>query len=135
MEPSAPIEAGAGPQLRRSKTDRMIAGVCGGLARYLGIESVVVRIVAVALVFTGAGIPLYILAWILMPEERPGDDVAASTPNRAETSRLFVGGALIALGAVFLIQQAIPWIWKVVWPLVLVAVGAAILVQGTRKSS
>lgn len=51
-----------------SESDKKIAGVCGGIAKYFGIDSTIVRILAV--VFTlagGAGILLYIAGWILMP--------------------------------------------------------------------
>jgi len=52
-----------------SESDKKIAGVCGGIAKYFGIDSTIVRIAAV--VFTlvgGAGILLYIVGWILMPK-------------------------------------------------------------------
>lgn len=52
-----------------SDNDKKIAGVCGGIAKYFGIDSTIVRIAAV--VFTlagGAGIILYIVGWILMPK-------------------------------------------------------------------
>ena len=52
-----------------SESDKKIAGVCGGIAKYFGIDSTIVRIAAV--IFTlagGAGIILYIVGWILMPK-------------------------------------------------------------------
>lgn len=56
--------------LQRSRDDRIIAGVCGGLAKYLGIDASVVRIVAVVLAcFTGVGIVVYLVAAVVMPEE------------------------------------------------------------------
>jgi phage shock protein C len=60
-------------KLLRSKDERMIAGVCGGLARYAGIDPVIVRLAMVALViFGGAGLLLYLAAWIIIPEaEKP----------------------------------------------------------------
>ena len=54
----------------RSTTDRKIAGVCGGLAAYFGIDPLLVRILAVAtILFGGAGILVYILLWVLAPED------------------------------------------------------------------
>ena len=48
----------------------MIGGVCGGLAEYFGIDPVIVRLVALATVFFGgAGVLMYIILWILVPEE------------------------------------------------------------------
>ncbi len=56
--------------LRRSRTDRMIAGVCGGLAESFGVDSSTVRLVTVLLVlFGGLSVWIYIIAAILMPLE------------------------------------------------------------------
>lgn len=57
-------------RLYRSRTDRMIGGVCGGLADALAVDVVLVRLGFVALTVLGGGIgiPLYIAAWILAPE-------------------------------------------------------------------
>ena len=56
-------------QLLRTQDDKMIAGVCGGLARYLGVDPTLVRVVAViALVFAfPAAVIGYVLAWAIMP--------------------------------------------------------------------
>jgi phage shock protein C len=57
-------------QLARSKSDRMIAGVCGGLANYFNIDPVIVRLVFVVAVLFGGISPLvYVILWIVMPEE------------------------------------------------------------------
>ncbi len=64
-EPSGPA---ARPQLRRSGTDRMAGGVCGGLAEYSGIDPLLWRVGFVGLtVAGGAGILVYLLLWVLMP--------------------------------------------------------------------
>ena len=56
------------PQLRRSGTDRMAGGVCGGLAEYSGIDPLLWRVGFVGLtVAGGAGILIYLLLWVLMP--------------------------------------------------------------------
>lgn len=56
------------PQLRRSATDRMAGGVCGGLAEYSGIDALLWRIGFVALTLTGgAGVLVYLLLWVLVP--------------------------------------------------------------------
>ncbi|MDE2401812.1 MAG: PspC domain-containing protein [Burkholderiales bacterium] len=56
--------------LRRSRTDRWVAGVCGGLARSTGIESWVWRLLMTVLfLWGGAGMLLYILLWIFVPNE------------------------------------------------------------------
>jgi len=56
--------------LRRSRTDRSIAGVCGGLANYFGIDSTILRIVMLCLIiFGGMSLWVYIVMWLLIPEE------------------------------------------------------------------
>lgn len=60
------------PPLRRSRSNRMIAGVVGGLADYFGLDSKLARIVYVLVsVFSAAfpGILVYVLLWILIPQE------------------------------------------------------------------
>jgi phage shock protein C len=63
-------------QLTRSSTDRIIGGVCGGLARYFNIDSAIVRLVFVLAVLSGVSPLVYLVLWIVMPEEQP-----AATPT------------------------------------------------------
>ena len=57
----------------RSRTDRMLGGVCGGLGKYLGLDPVLLRVVwAISFFVAGAGFLAYILAWIIIPEEPLG---------------------------------------------------------------
>ncbi len=57
-------------RLRRSRGDRWLAGVCGGLASTTGVESWIWRLIVVALaLYGGAGVLLYILLWIFVPDE------------------------------------------------------------------
>jgi phage shock protein PspC (stress-responsive transcriptional regulator) len=109
--------------MRRSRTDRHIAGVCGGFAAYARIDPVVVRVVVAALAITGAGLVLYLAAWILVPEE--GSDTAAvdgAHGNNAEDVRRigWIVAGILAFGAVV---SAGPWfdVWFP-WPLVALAV-------------
>ncbi len=58
--------------LRRSRTNRMIGGVVGGLAEYIGMDPVLARVLYVLIsVFSAAfpGILVYIILWVVMPEE------------------------------------------------------------------
>lgn len=59
-----------GRRLTRRRNDRMVAGVCGGIADHLGIDATIVRLLLVAAVVFGfgAGIVLYAAGWWLMPE-------------------------------------------------------------------
>ena len=66
-------------QLSRSADDRMLAGVAGGIARYLNVDAMLVRVGIVALtLLTGAGAALYIAAWLLIPADGEDQSVAAA---------------------------------------------------------
>jgi phage shock protein PspC (stress-responsive transcriptional regulator) len=86
--PASDPEPPAEPQPRRlyrSRSDRVLGGVCGGLAAYLGIDAVIVRVVAVALTVAGGlGLALYVAALLLVPVEGHGDQPPRS-PGRAAT--------------------------------------------------
>ena len=66
-----PTQSKAPFRLHRSRTDRMIGGVCGGLAESLGVDAGLIRIgpVALTVLGAGAGVVLYVAAWLLAPEE------------------------------------------------------------------
>ena len=67
--PAAPAMAAVN-RLRRSRNDRWIAGVCGGVAAVTGVESWVWRLIlAVLALFGGTGVLLYILLWMFVPDE------------------------------------------------------------------
>jgi len=75
----------------------MIAGVCGGLARYFGIDPIIVRIGAIALAFAGgAGLLAYAAAWLLVPRE-DGTSVLGQPPNRSSALTVIGGGLLLLL--------------------------------------
>ncbi|MFA5075487.1 MAG: PspC domain-containing protein [Candidatus Babeliales bacterium] len=57
-------------KLYRSRTDKKIAGVCGGLAKYFDVDPVIIRLVWLLFVlFGGSGLIIYIIAWIIIPLE------------------------------------------------------------------
>ncbi|NLD57009.1 MAG: PspC domain-containing protein [Methanomicrobiales archaeon] len=63
-------------RLCRTKNDRMLGGVCGGIGRALDVDPVIIRLVWVLLTLfsLGTGILFYIIAWIIIPEEGAGGD-------------------------------------------------------------
>ncbi len=59
-------------KLYRSRSDKKVAGVCGGIARYLSLDATVIRVIwAIATAFAGAGLIAYLICALIMPEE-PG---------------------------------------------------------------
>lgn len=134
----------AARRLERSHDDRVIAGVCGGLGEYLGVDAVLIRIAALILVFAGgAGIVLYLIGWVAMPEAAltpaaPGgvatEPAAATAPEERRSGAFVLGLVFVVLGVFFLVDQAWPDFlsWKYIWPLALIAVGAVILLRPRR---
>jgi phage shock protein C len=154
-------------KLYRSQSDRMIAGVCGGLGEYLSTDPVWIRLFFVLLLFaTGFGFWVYIIMWIIIPPEgRPattsGDTVQANVQEMADRARelgqgiqrglhgdratsdssttsgtILVGIAFILLGAMLMLNRLnlFWWLrWDVMWPLLLVLLGGALLFSRTRR--
>jgi phage shock protein C len=88
-----PVQSGrpSAPPLRRSSTDRMLGGVCGGLAEHSAIDALIWRIGMVALTLAGgSGILVYVLLWVLMePAPRGPQDPVSAVDQLAE--RLHTG--------------------------------------------
>ena len=82
--PPPPFAAQSQPRLlRRSTDDKVLGGVCGGIARYLGVDAVLIRLLAVVLTIVGggAGLIAYLVAWIVIPKDRTDNPWAnQSTP-------------------------------------------------------
>ena len=148
-------------KLYRSKTDSMIAGVCGGLGRYLGIDPTLVRLFFVLLALgSGVGVFVYLLLWILVPREgvettdvsQTVRDGANEMAERARTmgedlrrgfsgsdmrSGAIIGTALILMGVFFLMRTLdIAWLrwldFDLLWPALLVVAGVVLLWRRAR---
>jgi phage shock protein PspC (stress-responsive transcriptional regulator) len=136
-------------KLTRSETDRMIAGVCGGLAAYLKVDSVLVRLAFVVLIFaSGIGIPIYLILWAIMPSEAKADKLGSEVihDNFEEMSETVskrlervgrpntVGLLLILLGVYFLFSQFgwAGWLNAIFWPLLIIGAGVYLLSRRTR---
>jgi phage shock protein PspC (stress-responsive transcriptional regulator) len=74
-------------RLTRSETDKVIAGVCGGMAEYFDVDPTIVRVLAVILGLMGAGILAYIVLWIAVPK-------ASSVPSQPPTAGSGASSAL-----------------------------------------
>ena len=95
-QPSAPAGPPVRPQLRRSGTDRMIGGVCGGLGDHTGIDPVLWRVGFVGLtVAGGSGILVYLFLWVLMPSDPlPADTSPSAVERLVDRLHQAISGAL-----------------------------------------
>jgi signal transduction histidine kinase len=117
-------------RLTRSRTDRVVAGVCGGLGRALGIDPFVVRVAVLVLTLLGGiGALAYVVAWLLLPREGDDQSLAAGafSPRRFDLPSILAIGS-IALGVLFILRAGGVWVGEaVVWPVLLAVVGVAVI--------
>jgi phage shock protein C len=131
--PSEPPQPAA-RVVRRSRSERVLAGVCGGVGRYLGVDPVLLRIAFIILTLAnGLGVIAYVVAWVAIPEERPDQPSGPPSEPRRETGRLVIGGSLVVLGLVLLLDRLAPELDELFWPVALVAVGVAVMLVGLRR--
>lgn len=140
-------------KLERNPMNKVIGGVCSGLGDYFNLDVALVRVVfVIALLFASFGFWLYIILWIVIPErkynfdfgaqqtaaeqqqQQPSGDSRQEDAAEKKTTSVFVGGFIILIGIIFLINNFIPisWVWKL-WPLVLVGVGVMMVVKASKK--
>lgn len=142
-------------KLYRSRTDRVIFGVCGGLGEYFEVDSLILRILFILLTFTGgSGIIIYLILAIIIPDgdgqKLKGKEVKDAigeaqekTQNLAEeikgnrswikSAKNIIGLIIVFIGLNILFEQIFDfspfaWInWGVVWALIIVLIGAKII--------
>ena len=97
--------SGEGRRIKRSRQDRVIGGVCGGLGRYFNTDPIFFRIGAIALTFLGgAGLLLYLAALLLMPAEDTGSAPLAASGEGRNRGLVIAGIVVILLvGSPFLL--------------------------------
>jgi phage shock protein PspC (stress-responsive transcriptional regulator) len=133
LDPGPPPVASAPPprRLTRRTDERLLGGVAGGVAEYLGVDVTLVRLAfIVTACFGGVGVIAYVVGWIVLPE---GPPVAGSEP-RLRDRRQLLGYALVAVG-LLAVGGRLGWTFQhdgAFWPVVLVALGATVLWLRTR---
>lgn len=120
-EPTIESPAAAAPggprRLFRSRTDRVLGGVCGGLGRYLGVDPIILRIAfVVLLVFGGVSLLAYVVALLLVPNEPEGS--LAGVPGAASVAAPDRNRILAIVGLVLLVIVG--------WPILLAIGGLAV---------
>src|SRR5439155_14956307 len=116
--------------IRRSRSDRIVAGVAAGLGDRVGVDHVVVRLAFVVLAFAGGvGVVVYLLLWAFSPEaEAPEEAEPRPAGTRAQDLERSVALAFVVGGALLLLRAAGVWFGDaVVWPVALGAFGSALI--------
>ena len=138
--PAGPPSAGPRP-LVRSRGDRKVAGVCAGVAAYLGIDPIILRILVVVLtLFGGSGLLLYAAAWLLIPDEgEPRSELQKLLGREGPSRPLTVVVAIVVVVAVIVGAGSIfagpRWLGSGpdIWPLLAIG-GIAFAVWYSRRN-
>jgi phage shock protein PspC (stress-responsive transcriptional regulator) len=137
-----PVPPAPRPPLRRSQSDKVIAGVAGGFARWLGIDPVIVRVILVVLaVFGGSGLLLYVIGWLFIPMEgsstSSADDFFRDSRRQGSTARtvLIVIGVVVAVILFLNVMGSMFGGWGGGSVLLLLAVGILVLYLVNRQPS
>jgi phage shock protein PspC (stress-responsive transcriptional regulator) len=134
-------------------SDRIIGGVCSGLAAGFHVAVLWIRIAFVLLAFVqGIGVLIYIVLWLVMPEQvegqttRSGFDSMAADVRRVSrdlqgqlgtraNESLMLGLVLVLVGAVLLGANTGLVSWSIVWPAAVIAIGVVLLVRTLQKKT
>lgn len=131
-------------KLERNPMNKVLGGVCSGLADYFKLDVALVRVLfVIAFLFASFGFWLYVILWIVVPEgkidfssSRQPDNVTqpSNDEDRKKLTSVVSGVIVILIGLMFLINNFIPisWIWKL-WPLILVIIGVVMVVKASSK--
>ncbi len=127
----------------RSTDNKIIAGVCGGIAEYFESDAWLIRIIFLISAFFGAaGIILYVILWVILPEKNmennhehvhEHDHEHHGQPpwhRHSARGRAFFGIILVILGAILLLNNLFPnFEIAKYWPVLIVLAGAAIMLR------
>ncbi|MFH0977981.1 MAG: PspC domain-containing protein [Candidatus Woesearchaeota archaeon] len=134
----------------RSRQDKIIAGVCGGIAEFYDADPVWIRLATVLLTLAwGTGLIIYIVLWIVMPlnpDQKPSVDTMAERTAKklakkaqsvhdkkeSHTGHFVIGFVIILIGALFLLKNMFHWFsFNFIWPALLILLGIYLI--GRRK--
>lgn len=130
-------------KLYRSQTDRVLAGVCGGVGEYLNIDSTIIRILWVVLtILGGSGIILYIVSIFIIPLN-PTVRLGAVPSSTPRTLMTILGLSLVVVGSALILDNLdllnVRGWWRLMWdyllPAVLVLAGIYVLARGSGRKS
>lgn len=131
-------------KLQRDTRNKVIGGVCAGLANYFGMDASLLRLLlALMILFAGSGFWLYIILWIVMPSGDPqvtmenGDAIMSDIiePTKVNKGSLVIGLILIGLGGLGLLHRFVPsFSWQMLWPIFLIVLGIILIIPKDKKS-
>lgn len=141
-------------RLVRVERNRMIAGICSGIARFFDIDPTIIRLVFVVVtLFGGSGVLIYIVLWLVIPNEKGKGEIdeesikesteemkdkakefaeSAKTYTKGRNPRFFLGIVLLFFGTIFLLDNLgfhnVFNLWRF-WPVILIIIAVSILTK------
>jgi phage shock protein PspC (stress-responsive transcriptional regulator) len=113
----------------------MIAGIAGGLGEYFAVDPVWFRIAFVVLTIGGgAGLLIYLVMWIVV-QPAPGDYVRSTASPGRLSGVVVLGIALVAVGAIALVNTIAPSLGQYFWPVALLLGGLALVMGGVNRDN
>ena len=145
-------------RLYRSKSDRILGGVCAGLGSFLRIDPVFIRIFFIVWTVLGEfAVLIYFLLWVIVPSDsstdadesfqindlgarfhQMGQEIAEVTRQPNSELIIFAGAGLIAWGVYYLVRRLVPFldVWaysQYLWPALLIIAGLFVIIRTTRR--
>ena len=145
-------------RLYRSESNRTIAGVCGGLGEFLGIDPLIIRIFFIIWTILGEfSVLVYFILWVVIPNKSASDagdtfkseelgarfrlmgsELGSAARQPSQELITYAGAGLIGWGVFYLLRQfGLPWLnWNYslyLWPALLIIAGVFVLIRATRK--
>jgi len=131
-------------KLYRSRKERVIGGVCGGIGVYFGIDPTLTRIIWVAALFmAGTGLMAYIVAWLIIPEEPAREETSVTNQSRVGYHKTFpvkleliIGIFILALGIFLLLPNLgffSEYTWRFFWPALIILSGVILMLLAVSK--
>jgi len=122
-------------RLHRSNTQRVIAGVCGGLGEYFALDPIWFRIGFVVLALGGgSGILIYLVMWLVI-QPAPNGHVSSPPGQGALSGAAVVGAIFMIVGTIALANTIAPWMGQYIWPVVFVLFGLALVIGGLNRDN
>ena len=142
-------------RLQRDKQNKVIGGVCSGIANYFGMDAALIRLLfVIAFLFFSTGFWIYVILWVVMPSADltrheadyvvSPDGTTEATPEQTtdmvkykpSKGGLIAGLVLIGIGIFGLLHYYIPDInWNTIWPVLLILLGLFFIIPFNSKQS
>jgi phage shock protein C len=119
-------------KLYRSKNDKIIFGVCAGIANFFETDPTIVRVITALLLVIGVEfiLPLYVILAIVLPQNP--DEKKEKVVSKLNNSYL-LGAGLVVIGLIMLLESYNIILWRNLWPAILIIIGVVIIWGKNKK--